>query len=371
MKHCFFVHTQLQLIVSQMIITQKALSNAVLILSASKESNMADNYRVLLQDELWESIHYIENYQSIITVDFFCLSRKILVRKKIAALVSLLKEKHITHVYFGDQNNITLRYLIHILKKKQLVIRLYEEGTSHYKEMDYTQQYSFFGRLYLKAICLYNSVFLGAKMYSIFKGMFFSPQIIERRFNLLPLNAEVYDEPINWAPQYGSRLHSILDPTLMHIVRKGASKRMHFFLTQPLTDLSEDLEYAGVALLKAYLQNEKTSDFVLVLKYHPRESDAVREAYSALLESLEVEYYIISERFNYPIEIITDKLTPDLLISIGSSASFYMQYCLGIKTYYLYNQLQEYCNKSTIHSRKIDDYIVGFKSIENRLIQIK
>lgn len=369
MRHCFFVHTQLQLIVSQMLITQKSLGDAVLILSASQDGNMANNYRMLLQDELWESIHYLENYQSIITADFFCLTRKMLARKKIATLVSLLKEKDITHVYFGDQNNITLRYLMHLLKKKQFVIRLYEEGTSHYKKMDYTQQYSFFGRLHLKAVCLYNSVFFGVKMYSVFKGIIFSSQIIERRFNLLPLNVEVYDEGINWAPQYGSRLHSILDQTLMHIAKKGLSKRMRFFLTQPLTDLSENLEYAGVALLKAYLQKEGTSDFVLVLKYHPRESNAVREAYSALLESLEVEYYIISEQFNYPIEIIADKLTPDLVISIGSSASFYMQYCLGVKTHYLYAQLQEYCKKSTIYSRKIDDYIVGFKSIENRLIK--
>ena len=369
MINCFFVHTQLQLLVSQMIISQKKLSNNILILSVSSDNVHACScYNKILQNDHWSSVHYIEDYQYFVSSNFFKLKNIRLIQNRFEMIDKLLKNKNVTDVYFGDQNNITIRFLILKLKKCLYNIHLYEEGTSHYKIVNYTQQYSYLGYLYLKAMCLYYSIFFGIVMLRIFtsKGIFV-PQVITKRYNLLPLNSEVYDERIDWSITSTLDFNDILNSEVLKILSIQKNKELQLYLTQPLTDLSESLKFTGIEIFRSHLLDQENRNLLIVLKFHPRESEVVRTAYFELLKSLEIEYYIISTQFCYPVEFLVNQLSFSLIISIGSSAAFYILYCQKIKSIYLYNELQEYCTTFEINSPKIENYIQGIKVIENKL----
>ena len=329
MAKLFFVHTPLSLFVAQNIaLHENTKSNVLIIRNVEDSTSFSEAYKMLIIDELWSEIYQIEDSRqwrskTISTVKRYVKNERFIHR--------IIKSNNISKVYLGDIND--LRYRLEYLRFSSMGIdiTIFEEGISHYRRQLYINfKKVVLGSLLIDFFVSFPKIHLRYIKYLTNSERYFLTNTISRRYSILPQKEILpFDIKLSVTNRLSEQMRSNIDLIVNRLYAiNGSLNNMVLFASQPLfmRGFICDPIYKSVLDskfddLKAYLH-----DKLVVIKFHPRETEKERKLITNFFTEKGLRYYILETFQSIPLEVYLQNIKFKLLITYSSSSVAYDGY---------------------------------------------
>lgn len=327
MANLFFIHTPLQLLVSQQIIRQEGLRDNIMLYGyVDNNKHFLQIYELSSIDELWKAkvpMPQVARWGRI--------SRKHLFRDERNAynnykyIGSVLRSYKIDTIYLGDVRNMSCQLAAMSFHKKGYKICFFEEGSGHYlKQFGYGVGGSMLDKVFavLMDITYYLPFFHVPFGYiKYWKGFTFSDLPMDVRYSLVPFYHEPFDKLVIYKPIISSRLSEYLKEETIHL----NSDRCVLLLTSPF--YINGVDDNPQPYVKTIIDFAKTlKDYTLHIKFHPRETQEVRSVIREQLNKESVPFAVLGEELSIPVEYYLQYIHYNKIVMFLSSTSFYNGY---------------------------------------------
>lgn len=331
MANLFFIHTPLQLMIAQQIIRQENLHDNVMLCGyVDNNIHFLDIYDLTIIDELWSKRVAFPQ-----VARWAIISRRHLWRdckrtyRNFRLLVKILKKHDVDSLYIGDMWNNSCQLAAMAFHRKGLKICFYEEGNGHYVlPFSYGKSGSFADKVYAAVIdLLFYRPFIGVSYGYVhfWKGFTFADLSMDVRYSVVPFYHEPFDKLITVKPAISEKLEAYMQ----HEVSDLGTSAGILLLTSPLYDWrGKRYDKDENAYVRTIMESVKSSaqGSPIHIKFHPRERDYVRKRILDELAAANINYVILGEKINIPVEYYLQYLHYDKIVYFFSSTSFYNGY---------------------------------------------
>lgn len=323
----FFVHTPIQLIIAQNLVSKLNLKHNYLVLGYTGVlgKDFYSTYDTLLIDSLWDKkydlgdiLHGVIDIKSY----FKCVKN---FRKFNTRLVEIISDKSFTDIYFGDINHYAYLFIAEKYKKNRRFY-FFEEGLSHYSTYTLRKKFepSFF--VSIKSLILnLNYYFYGVFNFSDY---YYSTKDVVLKFNLIEKFSIISNglstyKFVPFSFQVSDKLNQILEIELENI-NNTIGKRILYLSTTSTIEFTKPEEDEKKMLDIIFNSFDRLSTTVL-LKFHPKDIAEKKDFVRKYFNSRGIKYFEVLENYKLPIEVIYDKFRPDLIVGYDSSSLLYGQ----------------------------------------------
>lgn len=327
MAKLFVVATPLQMLVAQQLIRQEKIKDAVLLESSFAGFNsFQPSYDVCRIDGLWSKrLKPIMDFPSWDSqgINLSRSAQKTYNRYK--DFRKLLCDNNIDTIYLADYQNQTYRFMTEVLTHDGYKVCFFEEGYSHYVPR--------VGKVNSGLVAKLKELFLDIFYYLPFYHIRFAKWRnnpnrpyeglhIFKRYSIVPgFHCKDYDERLYCEPMISEKLTGILKEAV-----EEDDKNLVLLLTDPMTEvLSSDYKYLYYEVLKNSLA-DINSDYIVYLKFHPRDTEEARQKTIELVKSLGLNFRILSTKVNIPVEYFLIGSKFEEIFFFNTSTYFYNGY---------------------------------------------
>lgn len=329
MSNLFFVYTPFQFYVAQELIRQEHLTNNILLKGyVGNSTQFLEIFDYLKVDGYWQKEYLMPNIGPWLCVDLYHpLSSMCRIRRDYKHIRSLIKENNIDTLYFGDLNNFSARLASRIFPRQGLKICFYEEGASHYDLSLVGGQLghrSFMAQLYKTFFdtFLYLPTFhqrLG--YYTFVKATPFSNLKVDARYSIIPQYHEPYDKLLKVSGVLGEKAKQYIQQECASINIDNSI----LFLDQPIYEIVQGSIPCYIQTIRKYFST-LSKDTSVVIKYHPRETDDIKQQIEQTFMELGLNYTVISKAINLPVEFYLQQIHFKEVVNFFTSTAFYSGY---------------------------------------------
>lgn len=331
MANLFFIHTPLQLMIAQQIISQEKLSNNVMLFGyVGDNSHFIQIYEMIIVEDLWVS------KVPMPTVSHWAvISWKHMVYdcwkayKYFKQIRNVVEEYRIRTLFLGDMWNSSCQLAAVIFHQKGYKICFFEEGNGHYTTpIGYGIGGNFLSKVYAMLIDLfYYQPIYGVRMgyLSYWKGITLKDIPMDSRYSVVPFYHEKFDILLTATPLISNRLAEYISNEILQIREKSNV----LLLTSPIYEWMGDCyEKDEAAYVKTIIDFMKSVDkeICIHIKFHPREKEYIRNRLLAELDKSRIDYVILGGKINIPIEYYLQYIHYEKIVMFLSSTSFYNGY---------------------------------------------
>ena len=366
MSNLFFVHTPLQLMVAQQIISDNNYKECILVCGyVADNSRFVKSYELMVVENLWDKyILFPEiSYWSYIS-KHHPLRDALNVLNRFRRLKQIIIDNNVKNVFLGDINNNCYKFSSLLMRKRfGCNICFFEDGGSHYVYTKHIFPGGWFNNLFtfFFDIFFYLPFFrMRWGKYAFQKDLPFEKIPVYKRYSLIPFYHEPYDIVIHYKKGLVShKLRNYLETQ----IPVGNGSRGILLMTSPINEAIRSHSSRYVNVVKEYIKrlNKET---VLYVKYHPRENDSVRKDIVECLDKNDIEYYIISGSVDIPVEYYLELIQFDEVVSFFTSTTYYNGYLFPkMKFTFL---LEEYYKECKLMKEKYADILISYIESSNK-----
>lgn len=328
MANLFFIHTPLQLMIAQMIIEQEKLTDNIMLCGyVDDNQHFLKLYDLIRIEKMWDAIEQMDD-----VARWAVFSRKKVISgglhayKRFRYIRDIIKKHHVDTLFLGDMWNSSCQLAAMSFHRKGLKICFFEEGSGHYntphdygKEGDFVDKFFafFIDLLYYR---LLYCVSFGYIQY--WKGLTFQDLPMDERYSIVPFYHESFDKQITVAPLISDKLNAFIEKEIMSV----DSKNSILLLTSPcyINGIDDDPQlYIETIVDYAKSLNSKKT---IHLKFHPRETNDVRNLIKKEFDRNRIDYKIIGEYVNIPVEFYLQRVSYEKVVMFISSTAYYNGY---------------------------------------------
>lgn len=328
MATLFIVTTPLQMLTSQQIIRQEKIEDAILLESSfSNSPDFSEIYDICRIDSLWiKKLPTTVDFMGWDSggIDIFHTAKT--TRRRYKEFLAQLKNNNVKTIYLADYQCQTCRFMTIVFSHLGYFVNFYEEGYSHYVQRPFKINTGIKAKIkewlldYGYYLPLYGIKF--AKWRNN-PNMPYNGLPIHKRFSIVPgiLN-EPYDQQLFCVPMVSDRLKDLLE----NQIYVNANERRILFLSDPMSEvLYSDFRYLYFEVIKESL-SDLDKDVVVYIKFHPRENKESRIQHQQLLQSLGLNFRILSNEINIPVEYYLQNTKFETIFFFNTSTFFYNGY---------------------------------------------
>lgn len=369
MASLFVLSTPLQMLTSQQLIRQENIKDAILLESSfSGFNSFQPSYDVCRIDELWmKRLSPVMDFPSWDSQGINLTKTAFTTFKRYRKFKKLLEENGVDTIYLADFQNQTYRFMTEALTHDGYKVCFFEEGYSHYVPRVGSINNGIIAKI--KEIILDSFYYL--PLYHIrFANWRNNPNRpylglhIYKRYNIVPgFHDQPYDKRLFCEPMISKRLSIILN----NAVGTDKEEKRILLLTDPMTEvLNSDYKYLYYEVLKKALADLE-KDVMLYVKYHPRDKDEAKDKTISIIESLGINYRILSTEVNIPVEYFLLGTRFEEIFFFNTSTFFYNGYMFPRCTFHqLLPTLLDMCIKNNAPKKNI----VQIKALIDKMEQI-
>ena len=334
MANLFVVFTPLQVVIAQQIIRQEKLSNNVMLESyLGNFTHFLDIYKMVMIRELWSRIIPFEQWARWDSSGINLLKNAIKTKKRAQELKRVLKENNVDTIYLADFQNQTNRFTCVWLANLGYKIAFYEEGYSHYIPRPATiPPQNILHDVYEKMLDIfyYQPLFhVNFAKWRCYPNKDYHGLPISVRYSVIPnIHHETYDRLLKCEPMISPQLQSFINDEI-----KNTKEKKILLLTDPMTEVLQ-IQYRHLYFETISDALDKYKDECIVVKFHPRECELDIEKTLNLIRSKGLDYSILGQRVNLPVELYLQDYHFDEIIFFNTSTYFYNGY-LFPKTFFV------------------------------------
>lgn len=325
MANLFIVYTPFQLMIAQEIIHQEKLENNIMVKGyVRNNTQFLQIYDYLQVDGMWNKEYIIPSISSSLDVDLHHpFQSMIRIRKNYKKLEKLIAQNKVDTLFLGNINNNSLRIMAKVYAEKKLKIAFFEEGAAHYT---YQQ------------ICLLSHKLNIAKIYKwgfnliCYKPLFnqaigewqferalqFEEIPISSRYNILQHYNEPFDKKLICTGAIGEKAKELVKKEISTI----KSKNKILFLDQPVYEIVKGSVECYIETISSFLDTI-SKDTDIIIKYHPREIQSIKEKIERVVQSKGYKYTIIGNTINLPVELYLQLIPFKAVYNFYTSSSLY------------------------------------------------
>jgi len=364
MNNLFFVWTPFQFFIAQNVIMQENLENNILIEGfIGNNKHFYDSYDFMKIDSLWNKIYKIDKLPTYAGLEKKTLLKDIVKLIKYDKYISnIIKENSIGTLYLGEINNHSCQFSAFRYSKQNIRIAFFEEGLANY----YTLQISTRGGYLLnKAVSKALDTFFFIPQYHfkyakyVFdKSLSFKEIPINMRLSILPVYHEQYDKQLY--------ISNILSTKLEAYIRNEYEKMKSFscdgetilFLSQVIDEINPNATKPLLNVLKNFFSNSIFREKLIVIKFHPRDTENKKIQICNLFKEINLKTYILSDEYTIPVEIYLMKLKFSRIITFFSATFMYAGYIYPkIPIDFLVSDFLEECKKYKIDNKNYEKVV--------------
>lgn len=329
MANLFVVHTPLCLFVAQNIIRQENLKDNILLIRKHEDSKGFDEgYRLLKIPEYWSDARTLEDSRKWksnpikTSITYISNERK---------LMRLIKELHVTQIFYGDLND--LRYRLEFLRMKSLGIRvsLYEEGMSHYIIQEYLSNKKIvYASILFDSLIRFPILCLSYLKYRNLEIFDFIQKIISTRYSILPqMNPTPMDKVLKIKKNYSQELSRVIETTRKSLEEININNaELVLYASQPLFNRPHVCDHIIKQVISNVLCSKKEflKDKLIVIKHHPRETQKDKIEIQRIFKDNGLNYCVLQTHQAVPLEVFLQSIRFNSLIAYSSSCIAYSGY---------------------------------------------
>jgi hypothetical protein len=365
MNNLFFVWTPFQLFVAQNIIIQEKLENNMLLLGfVENNKHFYDSYDLMIVDFLWSKIYKIDKLPSYATLGKKTLLKDILRLSKYEKKINqIIEQDKINTLYMGDINNLSCKFSTLNYSKRNINIVFFEEGISHYYSSQIaTRGGSLFNKFISKAIDVFffkpKYHFPFAK-YAFYKSLSFKTMPIDARFSIVPVYHESYDRQLHISNTFSCELENYINVEHEKLKSISCGKETILFLSQPIDETNPNpnpnVTLSLLNVIRNFFSDKFFCNKLIVLKFHPRDTDENKIQIRNLLKEINLETHILSNEYAIPVELYLIRLKFNRIVTIFSSTFMYAGYIFPkIPIDFLITDYIEECKKYHIDTTNLE-----------------
>lgn len=327
MANLFVIHTPLQMLVSQQIIRQEKLSDNILIESCWEgHEHFLKIYDVCCIDNLWNKKYTLKDFACWDNQGIGLIKNYNRTRRYYNIIKKILYENNITSIYLADYQNQTMRFTTVLFSKQGYKIIFFEEGYSQYVKRPGVVSTSILARVKENIIDYFYFLPIWKIKFARWRNnpnMPYNGLPIYKRYSIVPgILQEKYDERLFCEKMTSEKLYNIIKSEINQ-------NRLHnsiLLLTDPMTEvLNKRYQSLYFDVIEESL-SEFNKDSIVYIKYHPREDDYSKKKIIDIVKSLNMEYIIIGNRINIPVEYYLQEYEFKEILFFNTSTFFYNGY---------------------------------------------
>lgn len=331
-NNLFLIHTPMQLFVAQQIIHQEGLDNNILLYGyVPGNKHFVDIYNLMIIPSMWKeriprSIDV--GWALVDFTNFFSSIRS--VKKNFRVIESFMQNKDVGALYLGDISNRGHQLLAKIFYGKIRIV-FFEEGSSHYMKPLSIPPQPILQRIRRAVHIALLDTFLFKPMCGFTYTKEFYYEFINRdkipmdeRYSIIPYYHKSYDKRLITQRVMSSDLEKYLLSEIGSFMDiKGQD--LFLFLSSPIYEITSTNEIPLVV--------EVVNDFAktisgssLLIKFHPRETEIVKNMMLEKFTSNNVKFKVISSTINIPVEYYLQMVHFSKIFAFASSSLLYNGY---------------------------------------------
>lgn len=328
MANLFFIHTPLQLLVAQQIIRQEQLRDNVMLYGYVDDNvHFLQQYDLTIFDSLWSARVAMPK-----VARWAIISRKHLLRdcrqvwQNYRFIKKVISDYTIDTLFLGDMKNMSCQLAAMSFHKRGLKICFFEEGSGHYV-MNYG--YGVGGGFQDKAYSVLIDFFFYRPFFGVnyahvwyWKGFTLSDLPLDVRYSLVPFYHAPFDRLITYQPMFSDRLRAFLEEETRGLDTAGCT----LLLTSPF--YNNGIDDNPKPYVKTIIENARKlcRQVGVHIKFHPRETQEVRQMIQEQLEAEGVKYLILGTKMNIPVEYYLQYIHYDQIVMFLCSTAYYNGY---------------------------------------------
>lgn len=328
MSSLFVLSTPLQMLTSQQLIRQENITDAILLESSfSGYDSFQPSYDVCRIDSLWSKrLEPVLDFPSWDSQGVNICKTALKTFKRYKSFKKLLRDNNIDTIYLADYQNQTYRFMTETLTRDGYKVCFFEEGYSHYVPRVGKVNFGFVAKLkeLVLDICYYLPFYhVRFARWRNNPNRPYEGLNIFKRYSIVPgFHNKDFDRRLYCEPMISEKLTDILKDA----IGEDDDKKLVLLLTDPMTEvLSSDYKCLYYEVLKKTLA-DVNSNYILYLKFHPREKEADRQKTIELVKSLGLSYRILSTKVNIPVEYFLIESKFEEIFFFNTSTFFYNGY---------------------------------------------
>ena len=316
----FCVFMPFQLYVAQQIIRHEKLENCILI--EGYRDMFGVTYDLMRIDALWSKIVSFDYLGKFTREELPFFKGNFEAWKNYKWLSKLLEDNNVDNIYLGEATNQGIRFIAKIFSSKGYKITYFEEGTSHYSFVPYPsdKRLKTLVKILLMDICyylpLYHTTFATWR-YNTKKS--FDGLPIYRRYSIIPnYHHKSFDKVLPVTSMISSQMAEYIKESLNDCPQEGVD----LFMTEPLErfgDKKYEIYKETLYEVLPSLPKEK----ILLLKFHPRDTDKERKILTDALDNLGIRYKVLAAKINIPVEYFLQSYHFSKVYFFNASTYFY------------------------------------------------
>ena len=365
MSNIFFVFTPFQLYIAQQIIHQEKLKNNILLAGyIAGNSHFLEIYETMKIDGYWDKTIVFPNVPDWDFIPIRSYKDFKYIYNNYKQLKKILEVNHAEIIYLGEMQNPSLRFTNIVFAKQGYKVAYFEEGYAHYVRRPYKKDLSFITKLkiWFRDTFYYLPIFhvrYAKWLYQRFRPYEELP--IYKRYSILPMYDKEYDVRLYPVPLFSKKVECILDSD----IDNSSSCKKVLLLTEPLEDIIST-KHMGLyfdTINESLSTLEK--DTMVYIKFHPRDKRHNKEKTEQIIRDAGLQYKIISQQVNLPVEFYLQRFTFDKVYIFMSSTFAYCGYMYPKCNFEkLLPTLNEKCKKAGINKPAFEKMI---KFMDNTL----
>lgn len=363
MKALFFVYTPFQFLVAQLIVKQECLKDSVLIEGyVGNNSHFIDIYKLLRIDSLWGKSYImpdLPHWDGLVIRNFGDVRKAYSNFKKIKEIA---QGNHVDTFFLGENKNQSIRFTAKVFSHLGYKIAFFEEGLAHYINCNQSTEKS----LAFKMKVLLRDMFYYLPLYHVrFAEWRYLPGKpldetfpMDARYSILPVYRGEKEHLVVPSFQFSDSLKYFMSAYMEGNSKQG--KRNILLLTQPLHEVYhvEDFDKIYLKVIANALDDASSTVYV---KFHPRDTEKRRIQLLDMLSSKLINYVILSEEINLPVEVYLQYMQFDKILFFSTSTYVYNGYLFPKQNFScLLPELNAVCVKAAGHEFELYKELISF-----------
>jgi len=368
----FFIHTPFQMLVAQNLIVKKKLKNNVLVLSNTGRNaeHFYEVFDVMLIKSKWNKKYVLGNLNNGIYSFKKPLISYIKLYKFSNKVKRIILQNDIKALYFGDINHPAYVFLAEYWQHK-MQINFFEEGLSHYfspiLKKKFVDSLILKIKKYFTDCIIFKS--LGVKRFSRYLQSITDTEFgfnIAKKYNILPINENSYDERIKFDIFLSDKLKLIIENENLERLKNKEQINV-LYLSSTATSLFSNPIKDEISIISDSLKKIGTK-VKLLIKFHPKDSDNKKKKILHFLNNKGVDFIVIFPDVSLPVEVLFNHIKIDFLIGFGSSSQLYFEMlCPGIPNYNLFHSLTNLYRIKSIENQYSEKFWINWQHLFNKI----
>ena len=356
MANLFFVFTPFQFFAAQQIVHSEGLHDNILIEGyVTTNKHFIEIYDFMEIEGMWKEKHVIPDIEHWDGNRIKNLKDARIVYKKYLNIKNIAEKNRVKKVFLGEIQNQTCRFTAVLFAHLGYDIAFFEDGMSHYINRPYIPDNSLKKRVKV----LFHDLIYYLPIYHVRFAQWryngskplnkdFPPFT---RYSLIPFHKEEYDIHVKSSPIASQKVQNYINS---FVGKDKETDSSILLMTDPLNELIPkscmSLYYETIKEALKRFGNET----VVYIKFHPRDPQKSREKVISIAEELGVQYKVLSEDINLPVEYYLQYIPFKCIFFFNAATFFYNGYVFPKREFVsLLPQLRQKCIDNGIPTSKI------------------